>query len=232
MMLAGSQCARRAGLHLAPCGPSLSTPHVNRATTGSASEVFRYFLRLGVIAFGGPAAHIAIMRRELAGSRRWVSDQELIDMLGVTNLIPGPNSTEMTMHLGAKRAGFAGLWIGGFAFILPALVITTALAWAYVEYGTTAAGEGIILGVQPFMLAIIVQAIWGLRGAALKGVEQAYVDAALDICQGNVSQAAKLLGISRSTLYTRLEASGRSGARLAAADSGEPGSQSAAPSPP
>ena len=138
---------------------------------GSVGEVARYFLRLGVIAFGGPAAHIAIMRRELAGQRKWTTDQELVDMLGVANLIPGPNSTEMAMHLGAGRAGWRGLWVGGFCFILPATVLTIALAWAYVRYGSTPAGEGIILGVQPFMLAIIVQAIWGLKGAALKGAE-------------------------------------------------------------
>ena len=141
------------------------------SSVGSAGEVARYFLRLGVIAFGGPAAHIAIMRRELVGKRGWTSDQDLVDMLGVTNLIPGPNSTELAMHLGAERAGWRGLWIAGLAFILPAALITLGLAWMYVEYGTTAAGEGVILGIQPFMLAIIVQAIWGLKGAALKGVE-------------------------------------------------------------
>src|SRR5215216_156744 len=84
---------------------------------GSVGEVARYFLRLGVIAFGGPAAHIAIMRRELAGKRGWTSDQDLVDMLGVTNLIPGPNSTELAMHLGAERAGWRGLWTAGLAFI-------------------------------------------------------------------------------------------------------------------
>jgi chromate transporter len=141
------------------------------AERGSLGEVLRYFLRLGVIAFGGPAAHVAIMRRELAGQRKWATDQELVDMLGVTNLIPGPNSTEMAMHFGAKRAGLPGLWLAGIAFILPATVLTVALAWAYVRYGSTPAGEGIILGIQPFVLAIIVQAIWGLKGAALKGAE-------------------------------------------------------------
>lgn len=140
-------------------------------TQGSVGEVARYFLRLGVIAFGGPAAHIAIMRRELAQNRGWTTDQELVDMLGATNLIPGPNSTEMTMHLGAVRAGWRGLWVAGLCFIFPAALMTLGLAWAYVRYGTTPAGEGIILGVQPFMLAIIVQAIWGLKGAMLKGVE-------------------------------------------------------------
>jgi chromate transporter len=145
------------------------------ASPGSVGEVARYFLRLGVIAFGGPAAHIAIMRRELAGARGWITDQELVDMLGVTNLIPGPNSTEMVMHMGAVRAGLRGLWVAGLVFIFPATLMTLVLAWAYVRYGATPAGEGILLGVQPFMLAIIVQAIWGLKGAMLKGMETAVV---------------------------------------------------------
>jgi chromate transporter len=106
---------------------------MTRYSRGPASEVARYFLRLGVIAFGGPAAHIAIMRRELVQARGWTTDQELVDMLGVTNLIPGPNSTELAMHMGAVRAGWRGLWIAGLCFILPA--------------------------------------IWGLKGAMLKGVE-------------------------------------------------------------
>lgn len=147
------------------------------STPGSVAEVLRYFFRLGCIAFGGPAAHIAIMRRELVNQRRWLTDQELVDLLGVTNLIPGPNSTEMTMHLGAMRAGWRGLWLAGFAFVLPAIVIVTALAWAYVEYGSTPAGEGIILGIQPFILAIIIQAIWGLRGAAFRGYETLFLGA-------------------------------------------------------
>jgi len=132
-------------------------------------EVVRYFFRLGVIAFGGPAAHVALMRRELVRERAWLTDQELMDHLGAANLIPGPNSTELAMHLGAHRAGWRGLWLGGFAFIVPAVAIVLVLAWAYVEYGETPAGEGIILGIQPFILAIIVQAIWGLRTAAIKG---------------------------------------------------------------
>ena len=134
-------------------------------------EVAGYFLRLGVIAFGGPAAHIAVMRRELVRQRAWTTDDDLVDMLGAANLIPGPNSTELAMHMGAARAGWRGLWVAGLCFILPATAMTLALAWAYVRYGATPAGEGILLGVQPFMLAIIVQAIWGLKGAMLKGIE-------------------------------------------------------------
>lgn len=135
---------------------------------GSPGEVAAYFLRLGCIAFGGPAAHIALMRRELVEQRRWLTDEQFIDYLGVTNLVPGPNSTEMTMHAGYHRAGWRGLWLGGAAFILPAVAIVLALAWAYVRYGDTPAASGILGGVGPVVLAIIVQAIWGLRAAALK----------------------------------------------------------------
>ncbi len=134
----------------------------------AAAEVAAYFLRLGCIAFGGPAAHIALMRRELVLRKRWLTDEQFVDLLGVTNLIPGPNSTEMTMHIGYGRAGWRGLVFGGAAFILPAVAIVLALAWAYVRYGDTPAGEGILAGVGPVVLAIILQAIWGLRTAALK----------------------------------------------------------------
>jgi chromate transporter len=142
-----------------------------RPTSVSAprpGEVATYFLRLGVIAFGGPAAHIAIMRRELVQRRKWVTDQQFMDHFGVTNLIPGPNSTEMVMHMGAIRGGRWGLYIAGLAFILPAFFITLACAWAYVRYGETPAGEALIYGIQPVILAVIIQAAWGLRGAAFR----------------------------------------------------------------
>lgn len=134
-------------------------------------EVLRYFARLGVIAFGGPAAHIAIMRRELVVERKWLTDQEFIDHLGVTNLIPGPNSTELTMHMGARRAGWAGLWVGGAAFIIPAVLITLFFAFLYVEYGDTPTGTALIYGIQPIILAVIIQAAWGLRGTVFKGFD-------------------------------------------------------------
>lgn len=170
-------------------------------SAGSAGEVLRYFLRLGCIAFGGPAAHVALLRRELVNERRWVSDQEFIDMLGVTNLVPGPNSTEMTMHLGARRAGWAGLWLGGLAFIMPAIVIVTALAWAYVRFGDTPAGEGIILGIQPFILAVIIQAIWGLRGAALRGYETLFLGAAVAaLAIAGMNEVVLLLGAGGAML--------------------------------
>ena len=135
---------------------------------GTPGEVAAYFVRLGCFAFGGPAAHVALMRRDLVQRKRWLTDEEFVDLLGVTNLIPGPNSTEMSMHVGYGRAGWRGLFLGGGAFILPAVVIVLAFAWAYVRYGETPAGEGIFSGVGPVVLAIILQAVWGLRSAALK----------------------------------------------------------------
>src|SRR3970040_171665 len=100
-------------------------------------EVAGLFLKLGLTAFGGPAAHIAMMRDEVVKRRRWVDDQHFLDLLGATNLIPGPNSTEMTIHLGYVRAGWPGLIAGGVCFILPAMLIVTGLAWAYTQFGTT-----------------------------------------------------------------------------------------------
>lgn len=136
---------------------------------GSLAEVAGYFLRLGFIAFGGPAAHVAFMRRDLVQQKRWLTDAEFVDLLGVTNLIPGPNSTEMSMFIGGQRAGWKGLWLGGLCFIGPAVAIVLVLAWAYRRWGTTPTGEALAWGIQPIVLAIVVQAIWGLRSAAIKG---------------------------------------------------------------
>ena len=101
-------------------------------------DVFRLFLKLGIIGFGGPAAHIALMREEVVRRRRWITDERFLDLLGMTNLIPGPNSTEMAIHLGYLRAGWPGLVVGGACFILPAMVSVLAFAWAYVRYGARA----------------------------------------------------------------------------------------------
>jgi chromate transporter len=131
-------------------------------------EVAVLFLRLGTTAFGGPAAHIAMMHDEVVKRRKWLSDQEFLDLLGATNLIPGPNSTEMAIHLGLLRAGWLGLIVAGACFILPAMCIVTALAWAYVEYGTTPAAGGLLGGVKPVMIAIIAKALWDLGKKAVK----------------------------------------------------------------
>jgi chromate transporter len=119
-------------------------------------------------AFGGPAAHIAIMHDEVVVRRKWLTDEEFLDLLGATNLIPGPNSTEMAIHVGYVRAGWLGLLLAGFCFIAPATLIVLALAWLYVRFGTTPQAEWLLYGVKPVVIAIIVQALWILGSKALK----------------------------------------------------------------
>jgi chromate transporter len=135
---------------------------------GSLSEVARLFLRMGFTAFGGPAAHIAMFHDEVVKRRKWITDQHFLDMLGATNLIPGPNSTEMSMHIGYVRAGWLGLIVGGMSFILPAAVIVGLLAWLYAEYGTTPAAGFLLYGIKPVVIAVILQAIWNLGQKAFK----------------------------------------------------------------
>jgi chromate transporter len=146
-----------------------SSTSTDQTPSHNLSEVARFFLKLGVTAFGGPAAHIAMMHEELVKRRKWLDEQQFLDLLGATNLIPGPNSTEMTIHLGFVRAGWPGLIIGGVCFITPAALITLALAWAYIQFGTTPAANGLLYGVKPVIIAIIVQALWALGQKAFKG---------------------------------------------------------------
>ena len=138
-------------------------------------ELLTVFGTLGVIGFGGPAAHIALMRREVVERRRWLTDQRMVDLVGITNLIPGPNSTEMAMHVGRLRAGAAGLVVAGLAFILPAAAIVLALAWAYVTYGATPAGEALLYGVKPVIVAILAAALVSFARTALAGPVRAAV---------------------------------------------------------
>src|SRR5437899_1125540 len=132
-------------------------------------EVVWLFLKLGTIAFGGPAAHIAMMREEVVRRRRWLSDEQFVDLLGATNLIPGPNSTEMAIHLGFLRAGWPGLIAGGICFIVPAMLIVLGCAWLYVRYGARPEAGWFLYGVKPVIIAIVVQAMWGLLRSAVKG---------------------------------------------------------------
>lgn len=131
-------------------------------------EVAALFFRLGTIGFGGPAAHIALMEDEVVRRRRWLTRERFLDYVGAVNLIPGPNSTELAIHIGHLRAGWAGLLVAGASFITPAAVIATAAGWAYVRYGTLPQAEGILYGVKAVVIAIVVQALWGLGGSALK----------------------------------------------------------------
>src|SRR5512147_778346 len=155
-------------------------------------EVALLALKLGFTAFGGPLAHIAMLRDEVVIRRMWMADEQFLDLLGATNLIPGPNSTEMVIHIGHERAGWRGLVVGGVCFILPAFLIVLALAWAYVAYGTTPAAEWLLYGIKPVIIAVIVQALWGLTRTAVKGPFLALV--------GLMTLALYLLGINELAL--------------------------------
>lgn len=132
-------------------------------------EIARLFLRFGCVAFGGPAAHIAMMDDEFVERRKWITRQHFLDLVGATNLIPGPNSTEMVMHLGYERGGLLGMIAAGVCFILPAAGLTGALAWAYVEYGALPAVGPFLVGIKPAVIAIILGALWKLGTKAAKG---------------------------------------------------------------
>lgn len=177
-------------------------PHKNRL-----SEVALVFLKLGFFSFGGPAAHTAMMEEEVVNRRKWIDRQHFLDLLGATNLIPGPNSTEMTMHCGHERAGFAGLIVAGLSFILPAVLITSGFAWLYVEYGHLPAIEPYIFGIKPAVLAIIASAIISLGKKAVKGRETAILGVlvlAAGIAGVNEITALLIAGIT-GTLYFYLK---------------------------
>src|SRR6266700_4853114 len=123
-------------------------------------EVAALFVRLGFTAFGGPAAHIAMMRTEVVERRQWVSSERFVDLIGMTNLIPGPSSTVLAIYLGYLCAGWLGLLIAGICFIGPAMLMVLALAWAYVTYGALPQVTWLFYGIQPVVVAIIAQAIW------------------------------------------------------------------------
>lgn len=189
-------------------------------------EVAAVFLKLGFTAFGGPAAHVAMMRNEVVTRRRWVTDAYFLDLLGATNLIPGPNSTEMSIHLGFVRAGWRGLLVGGLCFASPAMVIVLALAWAYVHFGATPEASALLYGIKPVIIAIILQALWGLGRTALRKWYLALAAAAtlgLYLLGGN--ELALLFGVSLAvTLGENIARLRRGGGRGETGDSvREPG---------
>lgn len=145
---------------------SAETSQADRKTT--LTELALLFLRLGTTAFGGPAAHIAMMQDEVVRRRGWVTNERFLDLLGATNLIPGPNSTEMAIHIGWDRRRWLGLVVAGLAFIVPAMLITWACAWAYVKFGTLPSASWILYGVKPVIVAVILQAVWALTPKAAK----------------------------------------------------------------
>lgn len=131
-------------------------------------DVALLFLRLGFTAFGGPAAHIAMMEDEVVRRRGWLTHEEFLDLYGATNLIPGPNSTEMAIHIGHRRAGVPGLVVAGACFILPAAGLTSAIAWAYLRFGTLPQADGLMRGIKPVIIAVVLQALVAFGKTALK----------------------------------------------------------------
>ena len=150
-------------------------------------ELALLFLRLGSTAFGGPAAHIAMMQDEVVRRRRWLSDEAFLDLLSATNLIPGPNSTELAIHVGWQRGGWAGLTVAGVTFIFPAMIMTGLLGWTYVRFGSVPAFGWLLYGVKPVILAVVVQAIVGLAPKAIKTRWLAFIAV--------IAAAAYLLGL-------------------------------------
>jgi len=158
-------------------------------------EVALVFFKLGCFAFGGPAAHIAMMEDEAVEKRKWMTRDYFLDLIGTTNLIPGPNSTEMTMHCGYERAGKKGLFVAGISFIFPAILVTGLLAYLYVTYGQLPEVEPFVFGIKPAVLAIIASAIIKLGKKALKGLELGIIGGLVFICSLlGVNEIIALLG--------------------------------------
>jgi chromate transporter len=192
--------------------------------SGRVAEVARLFLKLGVIGFGGPAAHIALMRDEVVRRRRWVSDERFLDLLGMTNLIPGPNSTEMAIHLGYARGGWPGLLLGGVCFIVPAVVLVLASAWAYVRYGATPAASAVLYGITPVIIAVVAHAMWGLGRAAVKRPLLAVVGLAVLVAAlAGGNELVLLLGGGLVVIVLSAATAGARAAGVAVAVVGVPG---------
>lgn len=206
------------------------------------TDVALLFGKLGATAFGGPAAHIALLEDEVVRRRGWITREEFLDYLGAANLIPGPNSTELAMHIGQRHAGRPGLVVAGLCFILPAALIVTALAWAYVRYGSVPDVRHLLTGVTPVVMAVVVQALWGLGRSALKrpglvviglasvaaivgGVHELLVLAAAGACGGLFGRGAEH-GRTRAVVGVSLAGGAGASATLAAAAAAVPGASS------
>ena len=164
------------------------------------------FLKLGTTAFGGPAAHVAMMEDEVVRRRGWLTRQQFLDYVGATNLIPGPNSTELAIHIGYARAGWAGLLVAGLSFILPATLIVSAVAWFYVRYGALPEAAGVLYGVKPVVVAVVAQALWGLGRTAARTVTLAMVGlAAVVALVAGVHELVVLAGAALVALALRQE---------------------------
>jgi len=142
----------------------------DKGEKGALAEVAKQFLRLGFIAYGGPAAHVAMMEEEFVRRRGWVTRERFLDLLGAASLLPGPSSTELAIYLGEIRAGLAGLIVAGACFILPAAFLVAALAWAYLKFGAVPQVAGLLFGIKPVVVALLAQAVWNLGKTALRTV--------------------------------------------------------------
>jgi chromate transporter len=158
--------------------PQSQPENPNAADHGTLKELALFFLRLGLTAFGGPAAHIAMMEDELVRRRKWLSREKFLDLLGASSLIPGPSSSELAIHIGYLRAGWAGLILGGICFILPAAILVGMIAWGYVRFGHLPAVAALLYGVKPVVIGVILQALWGLGRTAVKNWKLAIAGAA------------------------------------------------------
>jgi chromate transporter len=187
---------------------------------GRLGEIALAFLRLGFVAFGGAAAHIGLMEEEFVRRRKWLSREDFLDRLGAVNLLPGPTSTEMVIYLGELRGGFAGLLTAGACFILPAAFMTLGLAWAYVRYGALPELAGVLWGVKPVVVVLLVQAVWSLAKAALKSRELIFLAlVVLSLAAAKVPTLALLTGTGVAWMVAMRFGEKRSGAAAGSAAS-------------
>jgi chromate transporter len=184
-------------------------PKPESPRSGSLAELAREFLRLGFVAFGGPAAHIAMMEERFVRRLNWLSRERFLDLLGAVNLLPGPSSTELAIYLGEIRGGLPGLIVAGACFILPAAVLVIALAWAYQAYGSVPQVAGLLVGIKPVVVALIAQAVWNLARTALKNLPLAILAAAV-VALAALGAPVLVLLIGAGVLWTAI----REGARL------------------
>ena len=161
----------------------------------SLKEIALLFGKLGIIGFGGPAVHIAMMEDEVVRRRQWLTAEHFLDLVGATNLIPGPNSTEMTMHIGRERAGWKGLIVAGACFIFPAVIITSLFAWGYQQYGNLPEVAPLLYGIKPAIIAVIISAMLSLGKKAVKSIELGIIGALCAIaCLVGINEIAVLFG--------------------------------------
>lgn len=183
---------------------------MNHQDFNRLGELAKLFFKLGVIGFGGPAAHIAMMEDEVVKRRQWLTRSHFLDLIGATNLIPGPNSTEMAIHVGYTYGGWPGLIVAGVCFILPAVLITAAFAWIYVEFGTLPQVAPLIYGIKPAVLAVIFGAVWRLGKKAVKSSKLLIIGlgVAVLVFFGQNEVIALLLGGSLGMIWLRLSDKG------------------------